>query len=304
MNYIWNKLFNKKKYTEYKYKKKQKIKLDFYNTVIKIKLDKIDKSLANNKDLSFSHSGHLGDLIYSLPLIKELSKKYTCNFFVNINKKNKTPYYSDHPSGDVMINERTARLLLPLLKKQNYLNTVQIYNNEAIDIDLDLFREIPISINFHSVRWYSHLTATPLNMEDASLSVDKRLEFSNKIIIVRSPRYRNQYIDYSFMKDVKNIVCVGLESEYQNLKEDIPNLEFYDCKNFLEMAEIINSCKFFIGNLCFAYSVAEALKVPRLLETCPDFPIVFPVGDKAFDFYHQSHFEKYFNILNRSISSA
>ena len=75
MNYIWNKLFNKKKYTEYKYKKKQKIKLDFYNSVIKIKLDKIDKSLANNKDLSFSHSGHLGDLIYSLPLIKELSKK-------------------------------------------------------------------------------------------------------------------------------------------------------------------------------------------------------------------------------------
>ena len=202
-----------------------------------------------------------------------------------------------------MINERTARLLLPLLKKQNYLNTVQVYNNEAIDVDLDLFREIPISINFHSVRWYSHLTATPINMEDSSLNVAKKLEFSGKIIIVRSPRYRNQYIDYSFMKDVKNIVCVGLESEYQNLKEDIPNLEFYDCKNFLEMAEIINSCKFFIGNLCFAYSVAEALKVPRLLETCPDFPVVFPVGDKAFDFYHQSHFVKYFNILNSSISS-
>ena len=43
-------------------------------------------------------------------------------------------------------------------------------------------------------------------------------------------------------------------------------------------------CKifFFIGNLCFAYSVAEALKVPRLLEASPDFPVVFPVGANSF----------------------
>ena len=66
------------------------------------------------------------------------------------------------------------------------------------------------------------------------------------------------------------------------------------------MAIIINSSKFFIGNLCFAYSIAEALKIPRLLETCPDFPVVFPIGGKAFDFYHQVHFEKFFNKLNDS----
>ena len=31
-------------------------------------------------------------------------------------------------------------------------------------------------------------------------------------------------------------------------------------------------------DLSFAYSVAEGLKVPRLLEASPDFPVVFPVG--------------------------
>ena len=61
---------------------------------------------------------------------------------------------------------------------------------------------------------------------------------------------------------------------------------------------IIKSCKFFIGNLCFAYSIAEGLKTPRLLETCPDFPVVFPHGDNAYDFYHQIHFEKLFKSLN------
>ena len=50
---------------------------------------------------------------------------------------------------------------------------------------------------------------------------------------------------------------VGLLDEYNILQKEVPNLEFYDCKDFLEMAEIIKASKFFIGNLCFAYSVAE-----------------------------------------------
>ena len=65
------------------------------------------------------------------------------------------------------------------------------------------------------------------------------------------------------------------------------------------MASIIKSSKFFLGNLCFAYSIAEALKVPRILETCPDFPVVFPCGENAFDFYHQNHFENLFKNFNR-----
>ena len=85
----------------------------------------------------------------------------------------------------------------------------------------------------------------------------------------------------------------------EELKKEIHQLEFYDCKDFYEMAQIIKSCKFFLGNLCFAYSVAEGLKVPRLLEASPDFPVVFPVGLNAFDFYHQNHFEKMFDTLSK-----
>ena len=66
------------------------------------------------------------------------------------------------------------------------------------------------------------------------------------------------------------------------------------------MAEAINSCKFFIGNLNFAFSLAEGLKVPRLLENSPDFPVVYPIGKNAYDFYHQIHFEKYFKMLDNN----
>lgn len=292
------KVLNKKEYASQKYYDNLEKNLNFYNKNIRKKLDEIQVSLQNKKTINFLHSGHLGDMIYSLPLIKELSKNLECNLFIQINKK-MSQYYHNHPSGNVMINEKTAKLIIPLLKSQVYLNSVQIYNQENIDINLDLFREMPFSLNFHSMRWYSHLTGTPINMDEQFLKVENNEDFKGKIVIVRSPRYRNNFINYKFLKDIKDIVCVGLRSEYEDLKKDIPNLEFYDCKDFLEMATIINSSKFFIGNLCFAYSVAEGLKIPRLLETCPEFPVVFPVGKNSYDFYHQIHFEKYFKKLNQ-----
>ena len=63
------------------------------------------------------------------------------------------------------------------------------------------------------------------------------------------------------------------------------------------MAQIINSSKIFIGNLSFGFTLAEALKKPRLLESGPDFPLVYPNGKNAYDFYFQDHFEKYFKKL-------
>ena len=65
------------------------------------------------------------------------------------------------------------------------------------------------------------------------------------------------------------------------------------------MAQIIKSCKFFIGNQSIAYPMAEGLKVPRLLEAEPMFPVVQPVGKNAYDFYYQPHFEKFVSILSK-----
>ena len=81
------------------------------------------------------------------------------------------------------------------------------------------------------------------------------------------------------------------------LKKEIGNLEFHNCKDFLEMAMLIKSCKFFIGNQSVGYDIAEALKIPRLLEGCPYFPVIKPHGKRAYDFFYQVHFEKWFNHL-------
>ena len=184
------------------------------------------------------------------------------------------------------------------MNSQEYLNSISLFNNQNIDVDLNFFREMPFNIIFHSIRWYSHLTGVPINMNEKFLNVNILDNFKDKIAIVRSHRYRNDFINYKFLSKSKNLIFLGLKDEYLDLKKEIQNLEFYDCKDFLEMAELINSCKFFIGNLGFAFSIAEGLKKPRLLEACPNFPVLFPIGENAYDFYHQIHFEKYFKKLN------
>jgi len=296
---IWYKFFNKSKYQHLKHDSNLHKRIQYYNSEIYEKIVHIEKNINNNKELTFLHSGHLGDIMYSLPVIKELSKSHKCKLYIQADKPMEIDY-QNHPSGKVYLDKRIVNLLLPLLRQQNFLSSADIYNNEKIDVDLDLFRKIPINIRFHSVRWYSHLTGVHVNMDEPYLSVKPHKLIKDKIVIVRSPRYRNAYINYNFLKNTKNLLCVGLKSEFEDLKKIINDLDFYNCEDFLEMAEIIKGSKFFLGNECFAYSVAEGLKIPRLLEASPDFPVIFPSSSNGYDFYHQNHFEKLFKNLSKS----
>ena len=110
---------------------------------------------------------------------------------------------------------------------------------------------------------------------------------------MRSLRRQNKNLKFNFLNKYNNLLFIGLRNEYLDLKKQIKNLQFHDCKDFLEMAQIIMSCKLFIGNLSFGFTIAEALKVPRLLESYLDFPLVYPNGKKGYEFYFQIHFEKF-----------
>ena len=287
---IFYKLFkNKNNYKEI-------TRLEEYEKKYKKIIYDIDYAIKNNKELNFLHSGHCGDLIYSFAVIKKLSLTHKCNFYVGLNKVNESNY-EKHPSGNIFINEKMFNLLLPLLKKQNFFNKVKKYENEKIDINLDLFRELPINYIFNSPRWYFQITGEQVDLSLPYIDAEEHPRVKNKIIIHRTFRFRNNFINYKFLKDTKELLFIGLQDEFDDLKKDIPNLELYDPKDFYEVAQLIKSCKFFIGNMSVFYPIAEALKVPRLLEACPDFPVVQPVGKEAYDFYFQPHFEKWFKYL-------
>lgn len=92
---------------------------------------------------------------------------------------------------------------------------------------------------------------------------------------------------------------VGLQEEYEDMKKSIPHLRYHPVNDFLQLAQLIAGCKFFIGNQSFPYSLAEALKVKRALEVNFENPNVIPEGDNAYDFCYQPQFEKIIRELNK-----
>ena len=269
-----------------------------YREIVTPTIERYQNAILSKKIISFLHYGHLGDIINSLPIIKELSKNKKCHLYIQKNKKIPDHVVSkDHPFGEVYLSEGSINKLLPLLKNQNFIEKVSLYEDQNIDIDLNFFRELPINFNIDSVRWYFHLTGTFANLTDSYIEVPAHQQFKNYVVIMRSLRRQNKFIDYSFLSSYKNLIFIGLRKEFEDLKNKINNLEYYDSKDFLELASIIKNSKVFVGNLSFGYALAEAIKVPRLLESGPNFPLVYPNGKNAYDFYFQSHFEMLFKKL-------
>ena len=295
---IWLKITDKNKYYKYKYEGLRKNKEDLFKNKIKNLLEIIEKKIKTKEEISFLHSGHLGDLINALPVIKEISKTKRCNYFIEANKKIPEHIKSEnHPFGNVYLSDASVKMVLPLLKRQSYLNIADEFKNQNIDVNLNLFRDLPINFNIDSIRWYSHLTGVHPDLNKSYIEADDNELIKDKIVIMRSLRRQNYLINYKFLSDYKDILFLGLKKEFLDLKKDVSNLKFHDCKNFLEMTEIIKNSKIFIGNLSFGYTLAEGLKIPRLLESNPEFPLVYPNGGKGYDFYYQNHFEKMFKKL-------
>ncbi len=292
---FWWRIFDKSKYFEYKlYLKDQNI-LNKFNPQLQKDWDAISQIISKEPlEINFKHSGHLGDLIYALPILKELAKKSKCNLYVNLGQTMGRNYYK-HPTGNVMLTERTFEMILPLLKEQLYITNVKRWENEAIDIDLDLFRKLPVAMEFHSIRWYYHLTGLQPNMFLPFLNVEAHKKITDKIVIVRTFRGRNPLIDYSFLNKYSNLLFLGTREEYDDFSKEVPIAEFYNVSDFLEMAQIIKSSRFFVSNQTFSFAIAEGLKVNRLLESNPFSPVVFPLGGNGSDFYFQPQFEKLFS---------
>jgi hypothetical protein len=295
---LFYKLTNKRKYLEYKSQISKNRRLNILKNGLEGEISKIQNIISNKKEISFLHSGHLGDIINSLPLIQKISENHRCSLYVRANKALPIKYRFYKNSKDlVFLDDKNVDMLIPLLKCQPFLHKVEKFENQKIDINLDLFRNLPINFNEDNIRWYSLLTGVHPDLSKPSLFVKENESFKNKVIIIRSTRRKNIFINYKFLTDYKDLIFVGLKEEYLDLKKDVSNLEFHDCRDFLEMAEIIKSGKFFLGNPSLGYVIAEGLKVPRLLENFPEYHVMNPVGSNAYDFYFQDHFEKLFSDL-------
>jgi hypothetical protein len=249
----------------------------------------------------FKHFGLIGDIIYAVPAMKALAGDKKIHLHLQINQKSLYKKSMKHPNQGKILTEKSVEMLAPLLLAQPEFAVVDVLTDQRIDYDLDAFRNFPFDYNTnHICRWYFHMYGITADLGKAWLHVNADTRFKDDIVIARSFRYRAPGISYSFLREYGKISFLGLKEEYEDMKQQIPQLTHVPVTNFLEFAQIIAGARFFIGNQSFPFAVAEGLKVKRALELCFECPNVIPEGPHAYDFVYQPQFEKIVRQLGQS----
>ncbi len=297
---LWLKHTNKRGYKEYKWQLVNYKDVAFKRFITGNKrlsnFPQIKEHAVANGKLNLNHSGNAGDIIYALPTIREIHERtgVPINLYFTLNRP---MIFADgvtqsHALGGVMLNQKMIDMLVPLIKSQPYINECGASTDKLIDIDLDYFRSGFVPQDKGNIaHWCGYITGVNPVLWKKWLTVEPDNAYKDTIILARSERYRNIMINYNFLNKYDNLVFIGVESEYNDIIKTIPRIKWVKVDDFLQMATMIAACRLFIGNQSFPYSIAEALKVPRILEVSFDVINVVPEGEGGYDFFFQDHFE-------------
>lgn len=263
----------------------------------------------------FKHWAPAGDLTACMPglrqIWRETGKKAVIMQRLNVIGEQYPGAISaifDEKGNAVCMSAQQWEMLKPLLEAQEYIDHCEIWEGQPFDLDGGQLKEnaytpspngslyhwqqliLPQMATFFGEPW---LTIPP------SSNVFNDIVISEHVIINRTERYTNPLITYYFLKDFQDrLIFAGTENERQMFcKEwnlEIPRLLI---NNFVELAQALQSCKFFIGNQSLCYHICEGMAKTRLLEICPRMANVWPSTPNGFPFMHQVNFEYYFNKL-------
>jgi hypothetical protein len=220
-----------------------------------------------------------GDILFSLYFCKDFIteiKQEKFNFHIQTNVQDPTMNMLHHPFGTVRITESAAKFMKSLLESQDFINEVSFGDSiPAGAINLDTFRTLKINFTAGDIRsWYYNLSKQHLAREfwKPVISVKNvNKTYADKILIAFTQRYQNVFINYASLKNYKdNLVFIGTEEEYNLFKEKVCELPYLKCSSLLEIAEYIAGAKGVIGNPSGLYSLAECMKVNRILIS-PDY---------------------------------
>ena len=157
-------------------------------------------------ELTYSHFGMIGDILFSLYFCFEATQaqeQTKFNFQIQTNVPFTPSICEQSSRGDkhVFFTKKEAEFIKPLLEAQPYINKVIIDDNVAEDtFNLSNFRKLPLNLAAGDIReWYYQLVANLLQKEfwKQILFVNPNYKFQDKILFTLSERYVNANIDFS-----------------------------------------------------------------------------------------------------------
>lgn len=239
--------------------------------------------------ITFKHSGHAGDIIYSLASVQHLceARNTQAIFYIAIGVKTDI---KGHSSGETMIPGRMFTFLRPLIESQPYISEVKPYQGEAVDYDLDLFRSQnpPLNLSGGNIaHWYSQVypELNP-NLARPWLYVDP---IRSGVLLARTERYLNPLtMPHALIKGS----FIGTDREWAIINQHPNGLQRLKVDTALDMAQHITGSDLVISNQTLMFAIAEALKVRRILEQFWFAPNVIPCGGEYFIYNTQEQLKK------------
>lgn len=270
--------------------------------------------------ITFKHSFNAGDLITVLPGIKHICNKNNTKAVVyqRLNLPADYGHNDPHPvtsnGRPVCMNIHMFDMIKPLIDSQDYIERFEVWEGQQVQFDYDKTRhnsQMPLPGG--SIHKWPSLIYPQLECDLSIPWIDRIPEPSKGsvadwfgvtegyIAINRTDRYQNPYIDYHFLKEcARRLLFIGTDTEWEAFNGKFHlDTPLARCKDFKQLAYVISNCSFFIGNQSFCWHVADAMKVPRILEVCAQYPNTFPTGSDGYSFITQEALEfRFHKLLN------
>jgi len=230
---------------------------------------------------TYRHSGTLGDLIYSLSIVKKMEPG---NFMVALhNIENCVSQYGYRPdevdpAHKGRFTDQDYDWLKPLLSRQSYIKQVDTWQqgDAEPDVDLDRFRGTLFrGFEGNYVQAYHLAFDLAFKMQDYDMPWLETDPINvAPIVVSRTFRYRDPNGDAIWCDVVKDVdlqnsaIFVGTKDEHEDFQQVVDaQIPYYPVTDFLQLANVVAAADMVMANQNFVYSLAMGTGVSTVLET-------------------------------------
>ena len=237
----------------------------------------------------YKHSGTLGDLIYSLSIVKKMAQRDVLFKVAIGNIENCVAQYGYRPEEVApehrgRFTEQDYAWLEPLLARQSYIRSVSKWYSGNVDVDLDKFRGT-LFRGFEGNYVEAYHIAFGIGYTKPKVYQETWLEAdaveTKPIVISRTSRYRDpdgdaKWLDMFGDADLTNqAIFVGTAQEHADFENVMKiKLPYQPVGDFLELANIVAGAELVCANQNFVYSLAMGLGKATVLETIKIKPLL------------------------------
>lgn len=236
--------------------------------------------------MTFKHAGDLGDIIFSLPVMRALCNGQPSTLLIEAVSYTRQFLTPDKWCG-----------IDALLKQQSYISDVRPYiagepvHRNLNDFRARLFQSLKVGIgkDKHLTHWMCEAHGVPYSVMEEPWLVVKEPIKAARVVFARAGAGRPQHQVYQnpafpwhivWKKYGGEAVFIGTDPEYEIFRVTCGDVPHHKTSGLLEAAQVIAGCELFVGNQTATHAIAEGMKKDILLEVWREGPnvLVFRPG--------------------------